>query len=52
MIRAKYRGKLVTGNWFLFGDNYWLLLTEAAKMRTGHSAIEMDKLTKISSYPY
>ena len=52
MIKAYYKGQLVTGSWFCLGDNYWLLLTKAASKRVKKESISMDSLDKISSYPY
>jgi hypothetical protein len=51
MIKAKYRGILVTGKWLLIDDDYWLLLTKAAAKRTGLSSIKYVKLRQISRYP-
>jgi hypothetical protein len=52
LIKAKYKRKLVTGyKWFLLGDSYWLLLTNASIKITGLSAIPIDNLSKISRMP-
>jgi len=50
-IKAKYKGTVVFGAWFLLGDAYWLLLTKRSTNKVGTETIEMDKLTEISEYP-